>query len=119
MKSFKQPETVQVADPRMPLNSLLFDRHKSILHISSGSNYGKIGSRVFAFWRQENRNNIFIASPFSDKATVSVHACTAGTYNTYKMVVSPHESDSEKSVVELFINGKSVSKDTGDKVRKF
>jgi len=99
-------------------DSLPFGGYKSILHVSSGTDYVQVGSRVFTFWRSYNSNAIYIATPIgTGRGYIKLHTCEANTYSTYKMVVSPDENDSSQSVVELFIDGESVATKTGDKTQ--
>nr|CCG47874.1 oikosin 30c [Oikopleura dioica] len=98
-------------------DSLPFGGYKSILHVSSGTNYGEVGSRVFTFWRHISSNAIYIATPIGTGGLFKLHTCEANTYSTYKMVVSPDENDSSQSVVELFIDGESVATRTADKTQ--
>ncbi len=91
--------------------------YKSILHVSSGTDYGEVGSRVFTFWRHSISNEIYIATPIgTGRGSIKLHTCEANTYSTYKMVVSPDENDSSQSVVEVFVDGESIATATADKV---
>ena len=102
-------------------DSLPFDSKfaKSILHVSSGTNVAEIGSRVFAFWRRSHTNEIFIGNPIgTDESPILLHTCVANTFSTYKMVISPDQNDSSKSIVELYIDGISSFSKTADKVRQ-
>ncbi|CBY10515.1 unnamed protein product [Oikopleura dioica] len=96
-------------------DTLPFDNYYSILHVTSGNNKGDIGSRVFAFWRMNKNNKIFIANPWSLKNDIAQHSCRANTYSNYKLVVSPDEDDSSNSIVEVMVNGDTVALYRGDK----
>ncbi|CBY15138.1 unnamed protein product [Oikopleura dioica] len=105
------------ASDSLPFDGGMFG-FKSILHVSSGTDYGEVGSRVFTFWRNSNSNAIYIATPIgTGRGYIKLHTCEANTYSTYKMVVSPDENDSSQSVVELFVDGESVATKTGDKTQ--
>ena len=98
-------------------DTLPFDDWKSILHVTSESNWDQIGSQVFALWRNELDNNINIGNPMRATSVIFYsHACVVDTYSTYKIVVSPDEDDSSKSIVELFIDDVLTSTLTGPKV---
>ena len=98
-------------------DTLPFDNEwKSILHVTSGSDYDQIGSRVFAFWRHTSNNNIWISSPFGFRSLFLLHACVANTYSTYKIVVSPDEDDSTQSFVGLYIDEVLENSETVPKV---
>ena len=97
-------------------DTLPFDEWKSILHVTSGSDYDQIGSRVFAFWRHASNNNIWIGSPFGYRSRFFLHACVANTYSTYKIVVSPDEDDSTLSFVGLYIDDVLENSETVPKV---
>ena len=98
-------------------DTLPFDNvWQSILHVTSGSDYDQIGSRVFAFWRHTSNNNIWISSPFGFRSLFLLHACVANTYSTYKIVVSPDEDDSTQSFVGLYIDEVLENSETVPKV---
>ena len=90
-------------------DTLPFDGLKSILHVTSGSDFDEIGSRVFAFWRNALTNEIVIGDPIGKiDAPLYVHPCIANTYSTYKINVVPLPGDSPTSGVELFIDDLDV-----------
>ena len=72
--------------------SLPYDNWMTILHVTSGTNYGEIGSRVFAFWREGAGDSLYIGSPGTTGA-FGYHTCVANTYSNYKITVSPDDTD--------------------------
>ena len=94
--------------------SLPLNKYQSILHVTSGTNAGEIGSRVFFFHRDIGNQSIYIHSPGGQ--TFARHACVKNTYSTYKIIVSPDEIDSSKSTVELLIDNVLVNELTYNKV---
>jgi hypothetical protein len=100
--------------------SLPFDNWKSILHISSGTDWGNLGSRVFALWRDDDSESLFIASPgVIPGNSFAWHTCVANTYSTYKIIVSPDESDNSRSNVELIIDGIIINTLNYNKVKRY
>ena len=99
-------------------DSLPFDGYKSILHVTSGSDYDQIGSRVFSFWRTYDNNTIFIGDPIgTTNLPLYVHPCIANTYSTYKIAVVPLPGDSATSGVELSIDDIGVIAVPANKVK--
>ena len=100
--------------------SLAYDSWKTILHVTAGSDWGDIGSRVFYFSRDTDSETIFVASPGGVPGnSAGFYTCVANTYSNYKITVSPDESDNSRSVVELFIDGVLVNILTYNKVKSY
>ena len=99
-------------------DSLSFDGWKSILHITTGTNEGQIGSQLFAVYRMENSNVIHTVFGWNEVKYYNF-ACEANKYISYKMVVSADQTDSSKSIIELFVNNVSVNSITADKVGQY
>jgi hypothetical protein len=88
------------------------------LHVTSGSDYDDIGSRVFAFWHTDVNNTIFIGNPIgTTNLPFNLHECVTDTYSTYKIVTTPFEDDPTATVVELFIDDIYVTSGVSDKVQ--
>ena len=98
--------------------SLPKNGYRSILHVSSGSDNGEIGSRVFSIWRYPLDQTIFIDSPVGGGAYMGRHACVPNTYSNYKIVVSPDENDDTKSLATLIIDNIAVTELAYDKVTR-
>ena len=97
-------------------SSDLFEGWKSILHVTAGSNYDQIGSRVFAFWRNE-LDKISIGNPIgATNLPLYEHLCVENTYSTYKIEVSPHKYNSTLSIVLLYIDDVLYYEEYGPKV---
>ncbi|CAG5108082.1 Oidioi.mRNA.OKI2018_I69.chr1.g3625.t1.cds [Oikopleura dioica] len=103
------------ASDSLPLDGGLFG-YKSILHVTSGTDYGELGSRVFTVWRSSGSNLLYFANPIGKtRGAIAVTACDAGQYNHWKLVVRADDADVSISVAELFKDDVLIATRAGPK----
>ncbi|CAG5078437.1 Oidioi.mRNA.OKI2018_I69.PAR.g8984.t1.cds [Oikopleura dioica] len=103
------------ATDSLPLDGGLFG-YKSILAVTSGTDYGELGSRVFTVWRNSGNNLLWFANPIGkSRDHIATPACDAGQYNHWKLVVRADDTDASITVAELFKDGVLIATKTGPK----